>query len=31
MDEDECIRLVRNGYNKIASQYHAERVTFDIS
>lgn len=31
MDEDERIRLVRNGYNKIASQYHAERATFDIS
>ncbi len=31
MDEDDSIRLVRNGYDKIASCYHAEQVTFDIS
>jgi ubiquinone/menaquinone biosynthesis C-methylase UbiE len=31
MDEDERIRLVRNGYNEIAVQYHAERLTFDTS
>ncbi|MFW9799152.1 MAG: class I SAM-dependent methyltransferase [Candidatus Thorarchaeota archaeon] len=31
MDEDENIRLVRSGYDKIASRYHAERVAFDIS
>ncbi|UCE09792.1 MAG: class I SAM-dependent methyltransferase [Candidatus Thorarchaeota archaeon] len=31
MDEEDHIRIVREGYDKIAHLYHAERDTFDIS